>query len=228
MIIRKLIRDFLSLVDPNGDFVFLLNRRVGRIRVPSNSMSGDSLSDFLAENSLGKKVLEFGSGGSTLIFAKRASKVVSVESDRYFANSVAGILRKQGISNATDILWVNIGPTKSYGQPWSTLKYLMLYRYQNYSDEVFKKYPGVNLSDVVFVDGRFRVACAMNSILCIKHDFILIIDDYFDRSEYFVIDSVLGQPNISLLNTAIFYVEKEKVSLKLVERVYLDYRNDPR
>lgn len=227
-VIKKLIRNILGVVDPNGDFIFMISRMAGRIKIPNNSMTGDVLTVFLKEMSLGKQILEFGSGGSTLVFAQSASKTVSVESDRCFSQNINKILRTYQLTNKTNIFWVNIGPTKSFGQPWKTLKHLKQYRYQKYSSQVFNAFPEVNLSDLVFIDGRFRVACAMKSILNIKKDFTLVIDDYLDRPEYSVIARVLGAPNDSIMNTAIFYVQTKNVSQNLAEYVYAAYKNDYR
>ena len=226
--IRKLIRKLLGVIDPKGDFIFLISRIIGRIKIPNDSMNGDALSLYLQETSLGKKVLEFGSGGSTLIFAQTSSKIVSVESDRYFCKIITKSLRTNGLAHKASVFWVNIGPTKSFGEPWKIMNYLKRYRYQNYSSEVFKSIPEVNSSDIVFVDGRFRVACAMKAVINIKNDFTLIVDDYFDRPEYSVIDTVLGPPRTSILNTAVFCVQLENVSPELVQRTYTDYKNDYR
>jgi len=44
-------------------------------------------------------VYECGSGGSTLFFARRAGKVVSLESDEEWAKAVARRLREEGLAN---------------------------------------------------------------------------------------------------------------------------------
>jgi SAM-dependent methyltransferase len=47
----------------------------------------------------GTLVYEFGSGGSTFFFARRAGKVVSLENDERWANAVGQQLADQGITN---------------------------------------------------------------------------------------------------------------------------------
>ena len=44
---------------------------------------------------------------------------------------------------------------------------------------------------MVLIDGRFRVACFLFSLLNAKKDSIIIFDDYMNRSEYHVVEEVL-------------------------------------
>lgn len=42
--------------------------------------------------------------------------------------------------------------------------------------------------DLVFVDGRFRVSCALHAFRKLKADGLLVVDDYCPRTEYFRIE----------------------------------------
>jgi hypothetical protein len=42
--------------------------------------------------------------------------------------------------------------------------------------------------DLVLIDGRFRIACFLYSLLCARVGTTILFDDYFDRPEYFVVE----------------------------------------
>ena len=46
-------------------------------------------------------------------------------------------------------------------------------------------------ADVILIDGRFRVACFLFSLINAKEGSILILDDYVNRSHYHVVEEVL-------------------------------------
>ena len=56
----------------------------------------------------------------------------------------------------------------------------------------------------------------MSSILNIKRNFTLVVDDFFDRPEYASIETTLGQPKRAVNNAAIFDVKINKVNLSEV------------
>jgi hypothetical protein len=226
--IKQLLLPLLSVIDPKGDLVFSINRAINRIEVPTTSMSGTDLSNLLAELSKERIVLEFGSGGSTFLFSENAMFTTSVESDKYFLKLIRKALLNKVQEKNTYLYWASIGPTKSYGQPLWSLQRFFRHRYVNYYNKIFQKSENSRKAQIVFIDGRFRVACAMSSLLNIKQDFKIIVDDYFDRPEYSEIENVLGKPLILVGNTAIFEVKIESVNLDLVEKILKQYSFDPR
>ena len=191
-----------------------------------SSMNGDLLSSRLTEVCKSKKVVEFGSGGSTILLAEVSSELISIESDKRFAtlvNERLAILRYQ--SHAF-VKYANIGPTKSFGQPFMFLKPIFKYRYKNYV-KIFDSLESYFQPDIVFVDGRFRVYCSIRACQEIKNDFLLIIDDYFDRPEYHEIEKILGSANIFSENTAYFQVRPESLTWGDSSN-FLAYRHDYR
>jgi hypothetical protein len=42
--------------------------------------------------------------------------------------------------------------------------------------------------DLILIDGRFRVACALISILFAEEGTLILVDDYADRPEYWLIE----------------------------------------
>ena len=188
--------------------------------ISSHSMNGDSLSTRLSEICKYKKVLEFGSGGSTILLAEIAEKLVSVESDKKFAAQVNRKIESLNYTSKARVIYANIGPTKSFGQPFSFLSPIFKYRYKNYVS-VFDNLDMQFKPDIVFVDGRFRVWCSIQACKTLKHNFILIVDDYFDRKEYHEIENFLGSAKVFSENTAYFEVQTESIDKNVFNN--LDY-----
>ena len=122
--------------------------------------------------------LEYGSGGSTRLAASLDVPIIySVESDQAFLNAVAGALGATRSSFRP--FYVDIGPTKEWGNP--------------VDDSAFRKWPAYPFNvwqrikddgvtpDLVLIDGRFRVACALTSIMHLPAGTTIMVDDYADR-----------------------------------------------
>ena len=139
---KRITLKVLSVIDPSGDLFFLVNRAINRISIPQDSMSGEEISRVLQDLCTNKIVLEFGCGGSTLLFSKYAERVTSIESDSYFANRIKEFLIQSNLSHKVDIYLARIGPTKSYGQPIKAFGLLYANRYRNYYSGVFNKSSG--------------------------------------------------------------------------------------
>jgi hypothetical protein len=227
-LLRRSALKFLRIIDQNDDFnflmrkVFISNRFDGLSPV---SMNGETLTKSLAQITKSKCVLEFGAGSSTLLFAQSAKEVFSVESDRQFASHVEEELRMCGLSSKAQILYANIGITKSYGQPVKFLKLFYKHRYRQYTNIFFDNSSFAFNPEIVFIDGRFRVWCALQSCARIQNDFLLIFDDYFSRSEYHVIESLLGPARRFSGDTAIFDVKKGHVKSNDLANLK-SYQND--
>lgn len=106
--------------------------------------------------------LEFGSGRSTIWFAKRVARLMSVESDRGWHDRVMKQLAADGISNVESHLFP--GPE----EPGKGLESA----YAN----VAQKF-GPESLDFVLVDGLYRDACALLSLDKLRPGGLLIIDN---------------------------------------------------
>ena len=223
---QNLFFDVYMKFDENREMLFFFKNILGKVPVPTESMSGDALSKRLVELSIGKRVLEFGSGGSTLILAQKCSSLISVESDFFYARKL-----KKLISEFADakILWANIGPTKSHGSPVRSLKKIFGNKWPKYATRPWSE--GARNIDLVFVDGRFRVSSALQCFLNIHCSFILVFDDYFSRSEYHSVELFLGKPIERINDSALFeipeHLARQEVSLvtfRELEKYMYDYR----
>lgn len=124
---------------------------------------------------------EFGSGGSTH-FALQTSKgkVVSVESAKPWVKRVRKTLRKYG--DRLSVRWIDIGPVGNCGIPTNSKTSS---RWPNYSLAIKKLPPGTQV-DTVLVDGRFRVACILQTILTFPNATVCV-HDFWKRPEYHVV-----------------------------------------
>ena len=136
-----------------------------------------------------KYYLEFGSGGSTFLVLKTTdAKVFSVEGDNNWIEHMRSndYIYEQELIFRLYFYYVNIGKIKIASYPIDSSRYN---EYPNYSSKVFleldREY--INNIDTVFIDGRFRVACVLNSILNINRNATIIIHDFFNREYYHVL-----------------------------------------
>lgn len=133
-------------------------------------------------------ILEYGSGGSTVVAAELPGKqVFSVESDAaWLADMQAYFVANPPLANL-HLHHGDIGPTRSWGYA---------------KDEAaFRKWPGYPLSvwdladfphpDVVLIDGRFRAACFLTCLFKITRPTIVLWDDYIDRAFYHRVEDLV-------------------------------------
>jgi hypothetical protein len=108
---------------------------------------------------------EFGIGGSTrLAIESGMRRVVSVESDRAWLDAAATnpILAAAVADGRLSLLHGDVGPTGAWGAPSdSRTKHL----WADYSQRPWAIWSAEGcMPDLVFVDGRFRVACALAAL----------------------------------------------------------------
>jgi hypothetical protein len=128
------------------------------------------------------RYLEFGTGNSTKLAAACPGivKIVAVESYApFFKENVAtDPLVKAGLqSGRLTALCVDIGETVRWGRPKDERQRHLWPNYSLMPFNDFKDY------DLVLVDGRFRMACALNALLNAAGDFTLLVHDYTLRKQ---------------------------------------------
>ena len=154
-------------------------------------------------------ILEYGSGGSTVVAGEMQAKTVfSVESDRRWARKMRRWFQENPPNTGTEvsISWVNIGQTKKWGFPANRDKADL---YPRYPLSIWQS-DGFKHPDVVLVDGRFRVGCALATAFNIKRPITLLFDDYGDRPRMQVAEEFLSKPEL-VGRMAIFKVEPLQV-----------------
>ena len=125
-------------------------------------------------------VLEYGSGGSTLMAAEAGAEVWSVESDAAWAAMMQGWFAQNPAKGRAHVLHADIGPTRDWGHPADDSR---LRHWPDYALKVWEA-PGFRHPDVVLVDGRFRLACFLTAAYRITRPVTLFFDDYAPRAAY--------------------------------------------
>ena len=119
---------------------------------------------------------EFGSGGSTNIASYYKLKTYTVESNALWHEK----LKNSGIN--AEYITVDLKVNNNLGLPgpgttvedWK--KYIQAYK-SEYN------------ADIILIDGRFRVACALDIFSKIRKDTIVLIHDYTPRKQYHIIEN---------------------------------------
>lgn len=141
-------------------------------------------------------ILEYGSGGSTVMAAEMPGKFVfSVESDKDWAQMMRGWFDENppAMGTEVDVIWSDIGPTKDWGYPASNREWQ---RFARYPLEVWDL-PEFRQPDVVLVDGGFRAGCAMATAFRTQKPVTVFVDDYARRKHYHRIEEFLGRPDMT-------------------------------
>ena len=160
---------------------------------PELTMPGQEADALRSAYEDARTILEYGSGGSTVLAADMpGKKVISVESDKDWAQMMRRYFRQNPPRSEVDIIWSDIGPTREWGHPRTHEAWR---RYARYPLEVWELEEFIH-PDVVLVDGRFRVGCALATAFRISRPVTLLFDDYVRRENYHVIESYVGAPEI--------------------------------
>ncbi len=163
---------------------------------PTLSLPGAEAARLRAAYEGARVILEYGSGGSTLMAAEMPGKTITaVESDEAWADRMRAWFADNPPAQGTavDIRWVDIGPTGEWGHPCGETAWR---NFAAYPLGVWSTGEALN-PDVVLVDGRFRAGCAMATALNITAPVDLFIDDYAGRRRYHAIEHWLGAPELT-------------------------------
>lgn len=128
--------------------------------------------------------LEYGSGGSTVYACTVAQvkTIISVETDRAWTDKVRATL--DGRSSSLFMEHCDIGAVREWGMPINNDRFANFWKYMVLPWEIAKRHNLV--PDTVLIDGRFRVASFLYSLISARAGTVILFDDYFDRPEYFV------------------------------------------
>ena len=159
-----------------------------------------------------KKYLEYGSGGSTfLVLMKSKADIVSVETDVKWLNYIREWkLIKRNEKSRLNIEHVDFGETKQWGIPVKIEENKN--KFPDYSSNIYKKY-GKDF-DLIFIDGRFRVACTLQAILNSCRETKIIMHDFTNRKHYHSVLEFLEIRAVSDTMT-LFKIKKKLTNQKL-------------
>jgi hypothetical protein len=172
--------------------------------------------------------VEYGSGGATLLAADHASLVVSVESDRHYRHLVQKALDAAPRRGRVELIHGRIGPTAEWGNPILRvdIRAVSGRHYATAPWSVLER-AGGRRADLILIDGRYRMACALGAMLSpLGRDAPMLIDDFEGRASYqelldFV--DVIERPGRSILARAKSSLDRAHVAAAF-ERYVRDWR----
>jgi len=168
--------------------------------------------------------LEFGMGGSTLrAIQKSKVKIYTVESSPEWITAMREYIIIRYFENKRLFIFpVHIGQTRAWGYPETDDNR----NFPAYSSNVFKFVDKAAI-DLVFVDGRFRVACALKTILeCHMNDSLeLLFHDFWNREKYRVVLKYLD--TLDRADTLGAFSIKKNIELESARNDYEAYKFDP-
>lgn len=135
--------------------------------------------------------LEYGAGGSTRLAVQSGVKAIySVESDPDFADAVKKQISRdiRRLEDPTSrhfrIFVPRIGPTERWGFPASKE---MADQWPSYPLKIWDYIEkDENAPDLILIDGRFRLACFLLSLLKSKVGTTILFDDYLERGNRYI------------------------------------------
>lgn len=183
-------------------------------------------------------VLEYGGGASTLLALRSSiNYLFTVESDKSFVMALtkrATHVRTtiEGCNTKFFPVYQEIGPVGSWGRPMRKDS-KTIQRFPKYATDVWKLINGEGVNpDFVLVDGRFRVACVVATIMEAKRIPgvglpLIWVDDFVGRkSKYKVIEELLYKPEI-VANRALVGRPKINLQLETLQNLFKQYGSTP-
>jgi hypothetical protein len=198
---------------------FFYLQRVKGFGPPTGPQLDDETVAWLANELSGTNLfVEFGCGGSTLMADQLAVPTLSVESDPYYAAAVRGVLSHP---ESTKILALDMGITREWGMPMFFSKRKGL----RYAKAPFE-HLGTRSPELILVDGRYRVACALASAAHAARagePSKMLVDDYAGRPAYHILERYLGSPE-RIGRAALFVVGAHDVPPQAINEHSTDAR----
>lgn len=151
----------------------------------------------------GMRVLEFGSGGSTVFFAKRGARVLSIEDDSAWHAEVQRRLGVLGLDGGRNGLECRVVPPEQDGESSTTVSGyeedsgLNSHR-RMYAGKTFRGYASSvddlpdRSFDLALIDGRARLACTRHALPKIRPGGVLVLDNS-ERPTYEPIHALLAE-----------------------------------
>ncbi|WP_421418458.1 hypothetical protein [Agrobacterium tumefaciens] len=151
--------------------------------------------------------LEFGTGGSTIMaLDSGVSMLVGVESDWVWLRGVK--IRAKELTHNVDVQLIhsNIGDTCEWGFASSEARWKNWYGYAvaPWHTRSFANFE----PDLILIDGRFRVACLLASLIFAPKGCRIFFDDYTDRLHYHHVEDIV-KPVRTIGRMAEFVVQQE-------------------
>ncbi len=154
-------------------------------------------------------ILEYGSGGSTILAAQMPGKILQVvESDPAWAARMMQWLQAYPAQADVRLHLANIGQTRKRGYPASNAS---VAKWPGYPQSVWQREDFVQ-PDTVLIDGRFRLACFLTALANTMRPLTVLWDDYKDRPAYHSAE-IFAKPVRIIGRMAVFHLTPQTVAL---------------
>jgi hypothetical protein len=125
--------------------------------------------------------LEFGAGGSTCVAASLVgAAVTAIDSSQLWLDRVAQHCSATGARITPSLVHVDVGPTGDLGVPTDPGTRDM---WPAYHGAIWTNAAAAD-ADLFLIDGRFRVACFMQTVLHCKAGALILFHDFASRRQY--------------------------------------------
>merc|ERR1719433_397780 len=176
---------------------------------------------------------EFGAGGSTVVALKREN-IKHIHTIEGAKGWVRTLRRRQDVSSAITegrmtLVYADIGPTGNWGNPTELSgKYPGRARWPEYSGKAAERADGVHF-DLIFVDGRFRVACLLKALRRVlasdsqRGAAVFAMHDYRDRKEYHLVERFVRP--VQMVDTLAVFQAKDDIDPTVLDATIAKYNH---
>ncbi len=199
--------------------------RASAVRVPDAPlMPPEGAAAFGEAVARARSYLEYGSGGSTVLAVRSGVPgIVSIESDPIWHAAVRHRVADRLLPGRHHLQHVDIGPTSRFGYPASEAPWR---RFAQYPLDPWRLCRDRGLDpDLVLIDGRFRVACFLATLINASPGCRIFFDDYQGRDAYHGV-SAFVQPIRLIDRIAEFNVPEER-SIEALWPALIEAVGDP-
>jgi len=129
---------------------------------------------------------EYGCGQSTVWMLKNTDcKILAVDSSNEWINRVQKRVDKLNNPERVKLIYTNCGAISHFGYPKD---YSERFSYKNYLNSIWDC---EIKPDLVLIDGRFRVASFLTSLLRASPGTKILFDDYTNRTQYHLVEEFI-------------------------------------
>ena len=208
----------------------VIGNRVRHFDVPTEPHFDEHSTRYFREQlEKARNYLEYGSGGSTILANQMVTNLVSVDSDASFLADVRRKLEQNDRRAMTKLIHVNIGLTQHWGMPVFTKPTRRrVRRWEEYAKAPWRYFRTIGQQpDLILVDGRFRVACVLESLLSLSplSETQILLDDYVGRPEYCVVEQYA---DVEMVGRMAVLRPRRLLDRIQVRRLVRQYCADPR
>lgn len=186
-----------------------------------STFTDSELSLLLKYFNLSINYLEFGCGESTILASRcnNIKKIISFDSSIIWINDIINQLNN---SSRCKLIHLDIGEVKKWGYPINNNPINSI----NYSLKFIQYLPNNLLYDLIFIDGRYRVATSLLSSLFLDNYGYIMIHDYFNREHYSFIELFFNKVESS--DSLFIFNKKENLNINQLLTYFSIYSTDPR